>query len=281
MSISTASFRYTPKTEPISVQKVICEQHYVHRYVHMHDHTECLLITSQGKVLIFNNGNRREVKTPAVIIHQAGSYHSTDSLEVGKEGYSSYCVFFNEQYVKQIPESLLHSDLLLDDQCLVLELTDEQNASLSHYAELLSNEKGNTEKALFLLLLILAETKDSLQKSVAIRLNNPNDYIFDVAQYLVEHFDKALTTSQIAAHFHVSVSKLNTDFQRVTNQTPKEFTFQLRMSRATELLRSHPKMQIAEIAYQCGFSSESYFIQCFQKKMGTTPNAYRKNSSNP
>lgn len=276
MPTTNGTFRYTPKTAPISVQKVFRERHYVHRFVHMHDHTEWLLITSPGKVLISNNGNRREVNTPAVIIHQAGSYHSTDTIEIGNEGYSSYCVFFYEQSVKQLPHALLQSDLLFDDQCLILELTEQQSATLAHYAELLQCEKGSGEKKLFLLLLILAETKDVLQTNLAIRLNNPNDYIFEVTQYLVEHFEESLTSAQIAARFHVSVSKLTADFQKITNQTPKEFSLNLRLSRAAELLCSQPRTQIAEIAYQCGFSSESYFIQSFQKRMGSTPNAYRK-----
>jgi len=273
---SMSTFRYTPKKEMISVQKVFCEQHYVHRHVHMHDHTEVLLITSPGKVQIFNNGNRREVTTPALIVHQAGSYHSTDTLEIGNEGYSSYCIFFYEQFVKQISQSLLRGALLFDDQCLILELTEDQNTALSHHAELLTREKGNSEKSLLLLLLILAEAKEILQDKSAICLNNPNDYIFDVAQYLVEHFDEPATTAQIAMRFHVSVSKLTADFRMITNQTPKDFISNLRWNRALELLRAQPKTQIAEIAYRCGFSGESYFIQCFQKRMGTTPNAYRK-----
>lgn len=274
--MSEVSFRYAPKTELISVQKVSRARHYVHRHVHMHDHTELLLITSKGKVLIFNNGNRCEVQTPAVILHQAGSYHSTDTIEIHVEGYSSYCVFFDEQYVKQRAESFWYGDFLGSDQCLILELTAEQNAVLSHYAELLASAIGSNDKALLLLLLLLNETKEIVQTEDAIRLNNPNNYIFDVTKYLVEHFDEALTTGQIAGLFHVSVSKLNADFQRITNQTPKEFSSALRMGRAVELLRSHPRLQIAEIAYQCGFSGESYFIQCFQRRMGTTPNAYRK-----
>ncbi|MBQ9807097.1 MAG: helix-turn-helix transcriptional regulator [Clostridia bacterium] len=279
MSASEGTFRYTPKNAPISVQKVFRERHYVHRYVHMHGHTELLLITSPGRVLISNNGNHCEVNTPALVLHQAGSYHSTDTLEIGSEGYSSYCVFFYEQSVKLIPRSLLNGDPLFDDQCLILELTEQQNAVLSRYAELLRGETENGEKALLLLLLLLAETKEAMQKNSVIRLNNPNDYIFDVTQYLVEHFEDSLTAAQIAAHFHVSVSKLTADFQKITNQTPKQFSVNLRVSRAAELLRSQPKMQIAEIAYQCGFSSESYFIQSFQKKTGTTPNAYRKANS--
>ena len=276
MEPTNTSFRYTPKTEPISVQKVFRERHYVHRHVHMHGHNELLLITSRGRVLVFNNGNRCEVNTPAVILHQAGSYHSTDTLEVGEEGYSSYCVFFHEQALKPLRESLLHGDTLFDDPCLILELTDEQNAKLSYDAERLNTEQRNREKAMLLLLLLLAEVKDALAGQPAVRLRNQNDYIFDVAQYLVEHFDESPTASRLAARFHVSVSKLTADFQRVTDQTPKEFTSNLRWSRALELLRTQPKLQIAEIAYRCGFSGESYFIQCFQKRMGSTPNAYRR-----
>lgn len=276
MEPENRSFRYTPKTEPISVQRVLRERHYVHRHVHMHDHNELLLITSPGRVLIFNNGNRCEVRTPALILHQAGSYHSTDTLEIGDEGYSCYCVFFYEQFLGAWGDTFLQGAPLFEDQCAVLELTEEECAGLLRDAERLNAEQDRREKATLLLILLLTEARDVLQRRPAVRLHNPNGYIFEVAQYLVEHFDEAPTAREIAAHFHVSVSKLTADFRGITGQTPKEFAVNLRWSRALELLRTQPGMKLAEIAYQCGFSSESYFIQCFQHRTGSTPNAYRR-----
>ena len=268
-------FRYVPKSAAISVQKMACQHPYTQKYVHMHGHAELLLITSHAKVTIFNNGNKQEVRSPALILHQAGSYHGTEAPEIGTEGYLSYCVFFSEHSLKKVPASVLQTDALFSDQCVIAELEEEQCKRLAEYAERLRGESTG-EKSLLLLLLLLAEAKEAQAKGSAIRLNNPNNYIFDVTQYLVKHPDEPLTTAQLAARFHVSVSKLNADFQQITNQTPKAFSTDLRIARAAELLCAQPKTPLAQIAYQCGFSSESYLIQCFQKKLGVTPTAYRK-----
>lgn len=273
-----SQFRYSSKKSPISVQKITQRFNYKHKDAHMHHLTEILLVSSQSEGEIFNNGNRRKIKTPALILHRAGSYHYIDTFDSLDEGYSCHCIYFNEQFVKQIPESLLHSDRLLCDDCLILELTPEQCSAIERYVELLEEDEENPdpERALFLLMLILGEAYRLLPLTAPIRLNTPNDYIFDVVQYLIQHFNESLTTGEIAERFHVSVSKINADFHRITNQTLKEFYHHLRMMRAEDFLIAQPDAPISEIAYRCGFSSESYFIQSFQKSTGLTPNAYRK-----
>lgn len=268
-------FRYVPKSAAISVQKMVSKPPYVHQYVHMHGHSELALITTHAQVTITNNGNQKEIQAPALILHQAGSYHIMDTQEIGNNDDLGYCIFFSEQALKQVPASVLQADSLLTDQCLILTLNDEQCQKLTTYAELLYTESSN-EKQLLLLLLLLAQAKESQSQNNMLRLNTPNNYVFDVTRYLITHLDEPLTAAQLAAHFHVSISKLNTDFQEIIKQTPKAFCIDLRISRAAELLRTQPKMPLAQIAYQCGFSSESYLIQCFQKKMQTTPNAYRR-----
>lgn len=274
-----SQFRYSSKKSPISVMRITKRLNYTHKDAHMHHLTELLLVSSHSKGVLFNNGNRREINTPALILHRAGSYHYIDTSDSEKEGYSCHCIYFNEQFVKQIPENLLHSDLLLCDDCLILELTPEQCRDLEQYAFLLEEdgeEIRDLEKALFLLMLILNYVYRLLPTVSPHRLNTPNNYIFDVVQYLIQHFHENLTTGQIAARFHVSVSKINSDFHKITNRTLKEFYNHLRILRAEDLLIAQTELPIADVAYQCGFSSESYFIQSFQKSTGMTPNVYRK-----
>jgi len=273
-----SQFRYSSKKSPISVQRITQRLNYIHKDAHMHHLTELLLVASHSQGEIFNNGSRQKISTPALILHRAGSYHYIDTFDSTEEGYICHCIYFNEQFVKQIPESLLHSDRLLCDDCLILELTPSQCREIERYVELLEEggEDPDPERSLFLLMLILGEAHRLLPNTAPIRLNTPNDYIFDVVQYLVQHFNESLTTGEIAAKFHVSVSKINTDFHRITNQTLKEFHHHLRIARAEDLLIAQPDAPIADIAYRCGFSSESYFIQSFQKSAGITPNAYRK-----
>ena len=276
MQVPVSHFRYSPKKAPISAQYITVRKNYVARDAHMHHLNELLLIPCHAKASLFSNGNRFRINTPALILHRAGSYHYIDTEDVGPEGYSCYCIYFAEQHVKQIPETLLHSDTILNDDCLVLELSDAQSEELCRYARLLSLEETCTEKNLFLLLILLNETYRLTLSTRVIRQNTSNSYIFDVVQYLVSHFNEPLTTKQIASAFHVSVSKINGDFHKITGQTLNRFCANLRLTRASEFLLSHPNSPISEIAYRCGFSSESYFIQSFQKSLGITPNAYRK-----
>lgn len=273
-----SQFRYSSKKSPISVQKITKRLNYVHKDAHMHHLTELLLVSSPSRGTLFNNGNRREISTPALILHRAGSYHYIDTSDSEHKGYSCHCIYFNDQFVKQIPENLLHSDQLLSDDCLILELTEEQCRDLERYVALLEEEEEDLdpERSLFVLMLILNAVYRLLPATSPHRLNTPNNYIFDVVQYLIQHFQENLTTGQIASRFHVSVSKINSDFHKITNQTLKEFYNHLRILRAEDLLLSRSELPISDVAYQCGFSSESYFIQSFQKSTGLTPNAYRK-----
>ncbi|URW89932.1 AraC family transcriptional regulator [[Ruminococcus] torques] len=56
---------------------------------------------------------------------------------------------------------------------------------------------------------------------------------------------------------------------------PMNYLAQKRIFTSQELLTSTDLNQAA-IAKQCGFSSSSYFSQCFRKICGMTPTAYRK-----
>lgn len=268
-------YRYTPKKEPISILHTSRQSDYCKKYVHMHNHTEMLFITSRNDALVFNNGNRLKLQTPALIIHKAGSYHYTEAYATAGEGYSSDCIFFDMKYLEQIPEGFLHSRELFRDDCMVVPLTGEQKASFEEWLRLLHTQSGYHKKMLFLLLIILDEVVRILSDAATVRLNNPDNYIFDVTQYLITHFSESLTTAQLAQQFHVSISKINADFNRVTNRTIKDFCTALRLEQADRMLRE-TDAPISQIAYSCGFSSESYLIQAFRRHTGTTPNNYRK-----
>ena len=61
----------------------------------------------------------------------------------------------------------------------------------------------------------------------------------------------------------------------VTGQTPNEFIQTIRMKKATGLLQNHPEMNIADVAYNVGFSSPKYFSKCFREQFGMSPSEFR------
>ncbi|MCT4648520.1 MAG: ATP-binding protein [Carboxylicivirga sp.] len=62
----------------------------------------------------------------------------------------------------------------------------------------------------------------------------------------------------------------------ITGKTINEFILQVRMRKATELLKI-PDLSITDIAIRCGFSDQSYFSTVFKKQFTISPSEYRKN----
>lgn len=54
-----------------------------------------------------------------------------------------------------------------------------------------------------------------------------------------------------------------------------QYILNLKIDKAKNLLR-FSEYSIGEITYYLGFSNESHFIQTFQKRVGETPNRYRR-----
>ena len=68
----------------------------------------------------------------------------------------------------------------------------------------------------------------------------------------------------------MSRSQLHRKLTALTGQSASEFIRKLRLKRAEELIRKQYG-HTAEVAYQVGFNSVSYFIKCFKEVYGKTP----------
>jgi AraC family L-rhamnose operon transcriptional activator RhaR/AraC family L-rhamnose operon regulatory protein RhaS len=83
------------------------------------------------------------------------------------------------------------------------------------------------------------------------------------------------TLQELAAAAHMSESSLLATFKDATGQSPIAYLIQLRIQRATELLR-HGDQSISEIAFSVGFEDSNYFSRQFRKSMHTSPREYRR-----
>jgi len=90
-----------------------------------------------------------------------------------------------------------------------------------------------------------------------------------------QHFDLNKLSSEIC----ISRPQLYRKITAVTGRSPNDFMRDLRLDKAVTLLKQK-KANIAEIAYEIGFTSPSYFTKCFTEKFGYTPSAFAKTSSN-
>ncbi|WP_282122438.1 response regulator [Algibacter mikhailovii] len=74
----------------------------------------------------------------------------------------------------------------------------------------------------------------------------------------------------------MSRSQIHRKLKALTNQSATQFIRNYRLYRAAELLKLDSG-NITEIAYQVGFSSQTYFSKCFQELFNMSPTEYKSN----
>lgn len=94
-------------------------------------------------------------------------------------------------------------------------------------------------------------------------------------RFIDSNFRENITLDTLAELTHLNKYYFAHTFTEIYGIAPMNYLAQKRIFTSQELLTSTDLNQ-AEIAKQCGFSSSSYFSQCFRKTCGMTPTAYRK-----
>ena len=87
--------------------------------------------------------------------------------------------------------------------------------------------------------------------------------------------DPELSVAAVADGLGISTAYLRREFSRAFGVPPVAFLRDVRIANAKNLLESGV-LSVGEIAEQCGFMSTSYFIQVFHKKVGASPDKYRR-----
>jgi len=104
-------------------------------------------------------------------------------------------------------------------------------------------------------------------------------FLHKAMKVVEEHIpEEGFTVEPFCDEMAMSRMQLHRKITALTGQTAGEFIRNLRLRRAAELIRNNAGT-IAEIAYDTGFSSPSYFTECFRKYYGMSPKEYQRNSS--
>jgi signal transduction histidine kinase/ligand-binding sensor domain-containing protein/DNA-binding response OmpR family regulator len=85
--------------------------------------------------------------------------------------------------------------------------------------------------------------------------------------------DTEFNLALLCKHIGLSRSQLHRKLKAIVNLSTTEFIRTIRLRRAAELLKSRFG-NIAEIAYEVGFSNPAYFSNCFLKQFGILPSEY-------
>ena len=96
----------------------------------------------------------------------------------------------------------------------------------------------------------------------------------NVLQCIDAHLDDELFgVDALSKEIGVSERQLQRKLKATTNKSPIQLISSVRLHRAKELLLEN-RNNIAEIAYQTGFSNPSYFSKSFKKEFGLSPSSF-------
>lgn len=261
---------YRPRGDTIVVLDVSRNAGHRSNSIHMHDHHEIVLVTSPTSCELTSNGNTLCIKTPAIWINRAGSFHEVTQVQEGT--YHSQVIFFHPALFEGLPEEMCYQNVLFKHDFSGIHLNKKQLQRIIPLFQLLHD--GSASQQRLLLLSILCQMAEFIEQDCPLMtMNLPQSYIFDVILHLQTNKDK-ITIPQLSDHFHVSATKLKKDFKRITGMTIGIFMNQLRLQRAKTMLET-TKNTVSEIAYACGYSDQSYFIETFRKHYDITPGALR------
>jgi len=81
---------------------------------------------------------------------------------------------------------------------------------------------------------------------------------------------------ELAKEIGLSPSQFYRRLKQLTGQVPNAYLRNFRLQKAAELLKSNEGFSVAEVMYQIGIESSSYFSTSFKKLYGVTPSDYIK-----
>ena len=85
--------------------------------------------------------------------------------------------------------------------------------------------------------------------------------------------DSTFDVGRLADRVGLSRRQFERRLRSVTGLTPAEMIRQMRLERASQLLRAHAGT-VSEIAYAVGFTSPSHFSTAFKEAYGETPSTH-------
>jgi AraC family transcriptional regulator len=134
------------------------------------------------------------------------------------------------------------------------------------------------EQVARLLALELAAASWSCPVVAEVPQPGPDRRVRRAIDFIESAYQGDISLLDIARESGLSATQLTQLFQRHTGRTPYAYVVATRLRHASEMLRT-TRMPIAEVALDAGFADQQHMTRMFRLRLGTTPNAMRRNGS--
>ncbi|MCI8650648.1 MAG: AraC family transcriptional regulator [Anaerotruncus sp.] len=125
---------------------------------------------------------------------------------------------------------------------------------------------------LFLFMDGLIQSSSTQQEAGSTQLRD--FYIQEAVTYMEQNYHRDLTVEEIAAICKLNRSYLSKLFKESMGCPPQEFLIRMRLSKATELMKT-TNAPIGEVSAMCGYPNQLHFSRAFKKRYGISPREWR------
>ena len=236
-------------------------------------HLYKMIYVLEGKILISLNDREIKVSENSLVLLSTFEEHSITILE---KPYTRYFVAASSDEF----DSLIKDPRILTifkNPATINNVFDTKQISsvfTETFDDMLYENKTQDEYSdqvmnclLYKLLVYIYRNNRSSFPSVK---NKNSTQMYEVQQYIDQHFHERITIKSIAEHFFISTSWLTHCFKDLTGYSPRDYLMLIRLSYAKDMI-FRSDSSITDIAYLSGFSDVNNFIKYFKKRYDITP----------
>lgn len=232
-----------------------------------------------GTAMVDNH--RIRLDEPKVICVKPNSVFSLDINRASK----GYIVCFTEGFFSlRYNYNVLHQfSFLKKHAATFVRFTAKQTERWNLFFELMSDEilvnQNGVDHVLrsYLNILLYDLDRKFYKHTINSKLPGKDKKVIDFEKLLEEKYATHHTPSYYAGQLHISTNYLNKLCQEFRGISGGEL-IRKRITIEAQRLLHYTSLSVAEVAYQLGFESASYFVTFFKKNTGITPEYFRKNN---
>ncbi len=257
---------------------------------HWHNYIELIFMLS-GNVRIYLDGKLNIAEKGDLIIINSKEAHYIETedknteyivIQFDPEILQMSSTVFTLKYIipfsgpeKKYPRLFRDEDKKQDIRTKVMQIYKE--ATQKPYAYELAIQ-GNIVMLFLDIVRVWHDYGIDIKTDMAIK-DKDIDWLNKAISYIDENYQQDISARDVSKICLMSYNYFTTRFKQLLGRSFSSHLSAVRLRHAEHALISTDK-SITEIAYDCGFSSTSYFISMFSKCKSVTPQNYRKNILN-
>lgn len=259
---------------------------YFSRYSEIHNSQvnitrHCILYVLSGEKILHGESGKVHLRKGDLAFLRSGLYLNSEKiLEEGS--FDSITFFLNaellDNFVKKHRDELMFVNEQTETPSMFLIENSERVQTYFHSLKpYFFDQKKNDDllqlKFEELLLNLITHNEFQIFRNFISQLHSKRQ--ISLEEFMLQHFDKNISISEIAFLKGMSVSSFKREFKKTFEDSPARWMKTKRLEKAKFLIESDD-LPIGEVAEQCGFESISYFIASFKEMFGSTPFNWRK-----